>query len=508
MTQWKRARLASSTALVSVLLTGVAIADVTPEEVWQNWQDISTTSGQIITTTSVARDGDALVVTDFVSSFEQEDVAVNIAIDEVVFTDNGDGTVTMTMSEEYPIEMTFPAAAGDDGPTDITVLVAQPGLEVLAAGDALAASYEFKAPSLTIMLNEISGVDAERLDVEATAILTDMAGSYLVSGEVGAKSIESAFSAANMTLAMSGADAETASSFVLAASIADLAGASKSLLKGVELIENLAAALKAGFATDSTFSYGAVNLDLDTTENSAPTRIVTNGKGGGFNVKLDATGMTYGANGNGAEITITSPAIPFSEVKLSYAEGAFNLMMPMLKSEAPEDFTFVTRIVDLAVSDEIWGMIDPGGAIPHDPATVILDTKGKVKLTSDLADPAQMEALGENAPGEIHALDLTELKVTAAGADLTGIGSLTFDNSDMVTFAGSPLPTGKIDLKLVGGNALIDKLVTMGILTSDDANGARMMMSMFANPGAGADELTSTLEFKDKGFFANGQQLQ
>jgi hypothetical protein len=38
--------------------------------------------------------------------------------------------------------------------------------------------------------------------------------------------------------------------------------------------------------------------------------------------------------------------------------------------------------------------------------------------------------------------------------------------------------------------------------------GARMMMSMFANPGAAADELTSTLEFKDKHFFANGQQLQ
>ncbi|MEY3533709.1 MAG: hypothetical protein RI979_1733 [Pseudomonadota bacterium] len=34
------------------------------------------------------------------------------------------------------------------------------------------------------------------------------------------------------------------------------------------------------------------------------------------------------------------------------------------------------------------------------------------------------------------------------------------------------------------------------------------MIAMFANPGAGEDELTSVLEFKDKGFFANGQQLQ
>ncbi len=45
------------------------------------------------------------------------------------------------------------------------------------------------------------------------------------------------------------------------------------------------------------------------------------------------------------------------------------------------------------------------------------------------------------------------------------------------------------------------------MLTEDDANGARMMVSMFANSVA-EDELTSTLEFKDKGFFANGMQLQ
>jgi len=119
-----------------------------------------------------------------------------------------------------------------------------------------------------------------------------------------------------------------------------------------------------------------------------------------------------------------------------------------------------------------------------------------------------MAALGDAPPGEIHALDVTELRASVAGAELTGAGAFTFDNTDLTTFAGAPAPTGKIDLKLVGGNTLLDSLVAMSLLTADDANGARMMMSMFANPGAGPDEMTSTLEFKDKGFFANGQQLQ
>jgi hypothetical protein len=38
--------------------------------------------------------------------------------------------------------------------------------------------------------------------------------------------------------------------------------------------------------------------------------------------------------------------------------------------------------------------------------------------------------------------------------------------------------------------------------------GARMMMAMFAKPGEGEDVLNSSLEFKDKGFFANGQRLK
>ena len=62
-------------------------------------------------------------------------------------------------------------------------------------------------------------------------------------------------------------------------------------------------------------------------------------------------------------------------------------------------------------------------------------------------------------------------------------------------------------IRLTGGNTLMDKLVTMGLLSQDDVMGARMMLSMFANQ-TGEDELTSTLEFKDKHFFANGQQLQ
>ena len=46
------------------------------------------------------------------------------------------------------------------------------------------------------------------------------------------------------------------------------------------------------------------------------------------------------------------------------------------------------------------------------------------------------------------------------------------------------------------------------MIPQDDAMGYKMMVSMFANAAPDKDELTSTLEFKDKGFYANGQRLQ
>ena len=206
-------------------------------------------------------------------------------------------------------------------------------------------------------------------------------------------------------------------------------------------------------------------------------------------------------------MSMSAPTIPFPQVNLGYQEASFGFQMPVGVADEPQDFSFLTRIVDLTVSDDIWAMFDPTNQLPRDPATLVIDTKGKAKLLVDIMDPAAVEAAGEAPPAELHALDITALQAKIAGAELTGSGALTFDNSDLVTYGGMPAPTGKIDLKLVGGNTLMDKLVAMGLLPEDQVMGFRMMLSMFAN-ATGEDELTSTLEFKDGGFFANGQQLQ
>ncbi len=205
---------------------------------------------------------------------------------------------------------------------------------------------------------------------------------------------------------------------------------------------------------------------------------------GGLAFKMDKTAMTYKGGSKGIEIIASGAQIPFPEVALRYAESVFRLRHPDCpRATRRRTFNMTAKVIGATISDEIWAMVDPAATLPRDPATVIIDTNGSATLTADLTDEAAMNSGAP--PGLLNSLNLPALQLTIAGAELTGNGGFTFDNSDLVTFQGMPAPTGKLDLKLVGGNGLLDKLIALGFVTEDDAMGARMMLGMFARPGEG-----------------------
>lgn len=504
--------LCASSALVSTLAALPALA-VTPDEVWQNWQDLSASYGQTVATESVVQDGSDIVVTGLTITQSEEGATVESRIDQVTFGDNGDGTVRITMSDSVPVTMTFPDESGN--PVTVGIKLDQPGLEIVASGDAAATRYDFTAPEVTLALDRVEGVEAEAVNLTAEAKIANLAGNYLFGGPAEARTLDSAFSADSLNLTVAGKDMDPSPAegeaagpsdmnFVLA--VADLSGKSTGTILSPAMMADFQAALAAGFAATAEFVTGSTTYSLDVTDATGQTKLSGTGGSAAFNFAMADDTVTYGSSSKDVEMTFTVPEIPFPDMKLSFAEAAFNFKAPIAQTEEPADFAVLTKLVDLRIADEIWGMFDPGAVLPREPATVVIDAKGKAKVTSDLSNP---EAMAEGAvPGELHALDVTEIRASLAGAELTGAGAFTFDNTDFVTFGGVPAPTGKLDLKLLGGNALMEKLVTLGVLSQEDVMGANMMLSMFANPGPGEDEFNSTLEFKDKGFFANGQRLQ
>jgi len=86
--------LTSSTALALVFLAQAASADVTPAEVWANWQALVASAGQELTFDNVAETGDAIEVTGALLTYTDDlGGSFTASIDSIVFADNGDGTV-------------------------------------------------------------------------------------------------------------------------------------------------------------------------------------------------------------------------------------------------------------------------------------------------------------------------------------------------------------------------------------------------------------------------------
>lgn len=505
MTAWK---FMSTTALVALVAGSAAHADVTPEEVWTNWKATATAAGQTVTTASESREGPALVVTGVTLTAGDTEVDASVAIDRIALTDNGDGSVAVTMSDSYPLTI---RAAGDVGKADTltNLTVSHPGLAIKVSGSATEMRYDFTAPSLKIALKDVQSPDPASVptDMVAEVGMTALAGNYIVSGQGAAQAISSNATADALSVMVKGTNPEDQSKIDLKLGVAKLAGTSTGKTAG--MTGDLAAALKAGFSADGNFSYAGSTMDMTVGEATGDTKVSASASGGDLTFGMDASRLGYGGTARDVSVTMSGPEIPFPQLNLAYKEGAFDFLMPVSKGDTPVPFRFLTRLTDLTISDEIWGMFDPTGQLPRDPMTLVLDTKGTAKLGVDLMDDAAMAALGEGAPGELHSLDVTALQLKAAGAEITGNGGFTFDNSDLVTYGGFPAPTGKMNLKATGVNGLLDKLMAMGLVPEDQMMGARMMLGMFAKVDpATPDTMTSELEFKGKSFFANGMQLQ
>ncbi len=205
-------------------------------------------------------------------------------------------------------------------------------------------------------------------------------------------------------------------------------------------------------------------------------------------------------------MTFTPGDMPLPPITLTAARSSGAVRVPMVASEAQQEFGLSMSLEGVELSEAAWSMFDPAGVLPREPATLALEISGTGRLDVDVIDAAAMEAASQDdtPPGELRSVSLDRLRLALVGAELTGTGAFTFDNATV-----PPAPEGKIELTLTGANALIDKLVKMGLIPEDQAMGARMMIGMFAKPGEGEDVLTSTIEVrKDGSVIANGMQIK
>lgn len=492
-----QAVLRATTALGLALSATAAHANLTAEAVWEAWQAYSTASGQTLAAGSQASDGGTLKVQDVTISTEMDEGDAAMTIGEMTFVEQDDGTVLVTMSDSYRIA----AETDDAGAFGITVT--QPGMRIVVAESPTGLEHAITAPELTIALEPMPG------GPDMTIAALGVSGTYDIPAEPGGPiSGDLGIRALNIGFEMQEAFNEVEFDYAATGVRVSFAGAG---LDGFES-DDPGEALRAGLSVDLGMEYDSLRYTFDMTEFGEQTSIASNTMSGTLRFVMNAAELSFSTSSRNGELTVSGAEIPFPELTVTSAQTAFGILMPVLGSAEPQDFSMVLRLVDVTVPEDVWMMFDPGRALVRSPLTAILDLGGRLVLPFDLtSDETAMGAMmgGPMEVAQLDALDLHELRLSFGGAELTGDGGMVFDNTDFDTFPGFPRPAGTVNLALRGGNALLDALVGMGLIPEEDAGGARMMMALFARPGDGPDHLVSTIEVTPDGaLMANGMRLQ
>ncbi len=501
MTNWKT--IGGSAAFITLMGSTASIADITSQEVWNDWYQYLSGFGYEVTATPDVT-ADSVMVNSMVIAIPLPDDGGMVKVDfgKITFQDQGDGTVAVILPDQKPIAISV------NNDFSITLNYDTTGMSMVVSGSADDMTYVYSAPEVAISIADLV-IEGEKIDTaKLDIILSNLAGQS-VSKMMGLRNIIQTISVDSLTYDFALAE-PNGGDFAMTAkgTMSDLKLASDSKIPADIDFTNMSDTLNEGFAAKGNMSWGAGGYEFASSDRGNSVTGSSSSDSGSLKFALDREMLNYGGTAKGTKTSVTSSDFPFP-IDITMAEAAFNLLMPAGPSDDPKDLNLTVKLVDLNVNDMIWSMADPMGKLPHDPVTFVLDIDGKANWFVDMMNPEEMDSGNFDVPGELHELTLNALQLKAAGADLTGNGAFTFNNDDLETFDGIPAPTGEINLKLVGGNGLLDNLVAMGLLPEDQAMGVRMMIGMFAVAGEGEDTLTSKIEVNGDGsILANGQRIK
>ena len=501
MKNWKS--IAGTATFVTLMGSTASFADVSAVDVWADWQGYLTNFGYEVTANETASsDGITVNGLSIAMDLPEGDGKMKVDFGTLTFKDLGDGTVAVILPEHMPMAVSI----SDD--FAMTLNQDTTGMSMVVSGSANEMTYDYSADQVAISVSDLV-IEGDKVDDAKIDVAMSNLSGKTTSVMENLRLMTQAMTIDTISYSVAVAEPEgSSSSLMIKGEMADLAlNSDTAIPKGLDF-EQMAATLTAGFAAKAAITWGASGYEFAFKDGGDMADGSSTSDSGNLTFGMNRDSLSYGGTANGTKMSFSSPDLPFP-VDIAIAETVFNLLMPANKTDTPSDFGLTVKLGDFTISDSIWNMVDSGAILSRNPATILMDFDGKANWLIDIMDPESAGNSDVAMPGQVHNLTLKSLQVKAAGADLTGAGAFTFNNDDLETFDGIPAPTGALDLKLTGGNGLMDNLVKMGLLPEDQAMGARMMMGLFAVIGEGEDTLTSKIEVKGDGqVLANGQRLK
>lgn len=504
------ARVSTSALVLGLSLpASSAFADVTVQDVWGDWRDNLRSSGYELTADETTS-GDTLFISNMqlAGVLDDNGATFSLRLGDLAFTDNGDGMVSVKFPTSTPIVLNMKAPETEELTVALELLATE--MDMVVSGDPNDIAYTYTADNLTLKTSEFL-VDAEPVDLGTAAFSFSDLNGVTTSAVDALRTREQTMSTGLVAYDIDMVDPEDPTGrIVVNGTMAGTELSATGLLpldmdpNAIDVALTNGFSLSADFSLDDNAADFQFSSDGDTVEGTTTTDLTA------VVVKMNDEGVVYETSTEDIKVSFAGSDIPLP-VEFAIQSSGFNLAMPLVESEDEQAFALGFKMADFTVSDFIWGLFDPSGQLPRDPATIAIDMTGKAKLFFDLLNVEALEQAesGDDLPAELNALDINSLILRIAGAELNGSGSFGFDNTDLETFDGFPAPDGAIDLTLTGANALLDSLVALGFVPQEQATGARLMMGLFAVPGDEEDTLNSRIEVKSNGqVLANGQRLR
>jgi hypothetical protein len=530
-----------SLAALCAMLAFPATAEITAEELWALARTGVAEAGGALTAQE-SRRGTALVLRR--PQIDLGDGAV-LKLPDITLRETPERAVAVELPARFALVLDLPATGND--PAKVSLTVSAPDFTLLVRSlQEYAADFSLKAPSVTVSLDPVAfppGSEMGSGDLFLALAAADLTVDHRHLLEPVEKTIETDSSVALGTIhAEMRADFPGAEQdFDVACDLATLTGvlslivppgADAAIANSATGDPGLAAfidLLDGGMLLDARFSSGPLAMKVDATDQTNRDVAVSFSAASNETiVQLNRTSFIYDAASGPMRLSYSGndPEIPLTEFEASLDEYRVALSFgfpgggiwgsktgqanagdgPVLPTDGK--WALIYRLTGLAVSPQLWDLMDPARAIPRDPMSFVADISGDYALDPKVLEPEWKSLPQDPPPFSEITVRLAEFLISGAGASITGAGDVVLDFLVMQTIDDAPGAKGSLAFVTMGANALLDRLASLGVLTDSDLQGARFALMFIGKIEGGEDRLVTRLDFDGAGISLNGQKIR
>ncbi len=493
------------------LIASPALADITPEELWQSWQGFAAGFGGTLSAASQAREGDTLVLHNVTIGLNFGFFNMEETLADMRMTAQSDGSVAVDTTTTYTMTMDISPDASPASAVHMEGSGTYEGSTGVVSGAVDDYIYETTTAKFTSSFNTTTGATdlPGASNLNQSMSIKDMSTRLHLVTTPDSYAIDSTFTLGQLQNTQKTEYAEPDGPDKATQTVQTTAnGYSGSIRATLPRHANWGAqssVLPEGLTVDAQL--GLESSRMTQTIDSAFAKMNMSVEEGasdfGFAIDGQTVALSASSTGGGT-ITVNAPQMGPAPYSVTIDNAEFALSLPYRPDDAPQDAGFRLALEGVTANDAIWALGDPAGSLGHAPADFTLDMRASLGLLLDWTNPEAVKAM-QGPPALLHSIELRDFLLALENAELSGLGEVSFSTDGPV-----PEPNGgQLNFSLQGVNALLDKLGTLPLVDPSLTAGAKGMLGMFTTSTGGPDSLTSRIEFSEGGRVSiNGQQMR